>query len=126
LLADYSTKEISKRVFLLFSSKLVQFSSNFFDLDANFFGIWPFLNFLRKAFQSTGIFLWKICSFHLLARRLLISEISAPQLASFFLKMLITLTTAVTLPVCAVSITISSAFVVSLGAVLATLIGQGL
>ncbi len=35
----------SEHVFLLFSSKLVQFSSNFFDLDANFFGIWPFLNF---------------------------------------------------------------------------------
>jgi hypothetical protein len=32
-------------VFLLFSSKVVQFSSNFFVLDANFFGIRPFLNF---------------------------------------------------------------------------------
>jgi hypothetical protein len=32
-------------VFLLFSSKLVQFSSNFFDSDADFFGIRPFLNF---------------------------------------------------------------------------------
>jgi hypothetical protein len=29
----------SEHVFLLFSMKLVQFSSNFFDLDANFFGI---------------------------------------------------------------------------------------
>jgi hypothetical protein len=37
--------EQSERVFLLFGSKLVQFSSNFFDLDANFFGIWPFLDF---------------------------------------------------------------------------------
>jgi hypothetical protein len=35
----------SERVFLLFSSELVQFSSNFFDLDANFFGIRLFLNF---------------------------------------------------------------------------------
>ena len=35
----------SERVFLLFSVKLVQFSSNFFNLDANFFGIWPFLDF---------------------------------------------------------------------------------
>ncbi len=35
----------SDRVFLLFSSKLVQFSSKFFDLGANLFGIWPFLNF---------------------------------------------------------------------------------
>jgi hypothetical protein len=44
----------------------------------------------------------------------------------FILKMLITATTAVTLPVFAVSIAISSAFVVSLRAVLATLIGRGL
>jgi hypothetical protein len=35
----------SECVFLLFSIKLVQFSANFFDLDANFFGIGPFLNF---------------------------------------------------------------------------------
>ncbi len=76
----------SERVFLLFRSKLVQFSSNFFDLDANFFGIWPFLDFLRRASQSAGIFLWKISSFCLLARRLLISEISAPQFASFSTK----------------------------------------
>ena len=34
-----------EHVFLLFSIKKVQFSSNFFNLDANFFGIWPFLNF---------------------------------------------------------------------------------
>ncbi len=32
-------------VFLLFSIELVQFSSNFFDLDANFIGIQPFLDF---------------------------------------------------------------------------------
>jgi hypothetical protein len=35
----------SERVFLLFSSKLVLFSSNFSDLDNNFFGSWPFLVF---------------------------------------------------------------------------------
>ncbi len=35
----------SERVFFLFSSKLVQCSSNFFDLDANFYGIRPFLDF---------------------------------------------------------------------------------
>ncbi len=34
----------SERVFLLFSSKLVQFSSNFFNLDTNFFSIRPFLD----------------------------------------------------------------------------------
>jgi hypothetical protein len=38
------------------------------------------------ASQSVGIFLWKIGSFRLLVRRPLISEISAPQFASFFLK----------------------------------------
>jgi hypothetical protein len=43
----------------------------------------------------------------------------------FSLKMLIAATTVVTLPVFAASIPISSALVVSLGAVLATLIGQG-
>jgi hypothetical protein len=76
----------SERVFLLFSSKLVLFSSNFFDLDTNLFGIWPFLNFLRKASQSAGIFLRNIGSFRFLARRLLTSKISAPQFASFSTK----------------------------------------
>ena len=35
----------SEYVFLLFSIKLVRFSSNLFDLGANFFGIRPFLDF---------------------------------------------------------------------------------
>jgi hypothetical protein len=57
--------------------------------------------------------------------------ISFPKLALrnlhlFFLKMLITATTAVTLPVFAVLLAISSAFEVSLRAVLMTLIGRGL
>ena len=34
-----------EHVFLLFSIKLVLFSSNFFELGANFFGIQPFLDF---------------------------------------------------------------------------------
>ncbi len=34
----------SERVFLLFGLKLVQFSSHFFVLEANFFGIRPLLN----------------------------------------------------------------------------------
>jgi hypothetical protein len=38
----------SERVFLLFSIKLVQFSSNFFNLGANFSGIRPFLDFLER------------------------------------------------------------------------------
>jgi hypothetical protein len=58
-------------------------------------------------------------------RRLLISAISAPHLHLFLLKMLITATTAVTLPDFAVSIATSSALIISLGAVTATLIGQG-
>jgi hypothetical protein len=75
--------------------------------------------------QSAGIFLRKIGSFRLLARRPLISKISAPQFTSFFL-MLITATTAVTFPIFAVLLAISSAFVVSLRAVLMTLFGWGL
>ncbi len=59
-------------------------------------------------------------------RRLLIPRFSALQIAPFLLKMLITVTTAVTLPVFVVSIAIVSAIVVSLGAVAATLIGRGL
>jgi hypothetical protein len=43
----------------------------------------------------------------------------------FLVKMLITMTTAVTLPVLAVSLVISSAFVVLLRAVSTTLIGRG-
>jgi hypothetical protein len=35
----------SEHVFLLFPSKLVQFSSNFFNLATDFFGIRPFLVF---------------------------------------------------------------------------------
>ncbi len=35
----------SESVFLIFSSKLLLFSSNFFNLDAKFFGNWPFLVF---------------------------------------------------------------------------------
>jgi hypothetical protein len=46
----------SERVFLLFSIKLVKFSSNFFDLDTNFFGIWPFLDFFEKGFSIRGYF----------------------------------------------------------------------
>ncbi len=35
----------SEHVFMLFSIKLVRFSSNFVDLGAIFFGIQPFLDF---------------------------------------------------------------------------------
>jgi hypothetical protein len=53
-------------------------------------------------------------------------QLALLNLHLFSLKMLITATTAVTLPVFAVVITISLALVVSLGAVPATLIGWGL
>jgi hypothetical protein len=62
-----------------------------------------------------GIFLREISTFCLLATRLLIPGFSVPQIASYLLKMLITATTAVTLPVFAVLIMISSALTVSLG-----------
>ncbi len=45
----------SERVFLLFNIKLVQFSSNFFDLDANFLSVRPFLDF-EKGFLIRGYF----------------------------------------------------------------------
>ncbi len=38
----------SEHALLLVSSKLVQFSSKFFNLDANFFSIRPFLNFWER------------------------------------------------------------------------------
>jgi hypothetical protein len=76
-----------------------------------------------------GIFLQEIGTFRLLVRRLLVPRISALQIASFLQSMLITATTAttaLTLPVFAVLIAISSALALSLGAVLRTLIGQPL
>jgi hypothetical protein len=57
---------------------------------------------------------------------LLFLRLAIRYLHLFFLKMLITATTAVTFPVFAVSLAISSAFVVSPRAVLTTLIGRGL
>ncbi len=116
----------SERVFLLFSIKLVHFSSNFFHLDANFFGIWPFLDFWEGLLDP-----WVFSSGKSALSAFWREGFSFPRLALhnlhlFLLKMLITATTAVTLPVFAVLIAISSAFVVSLGAVLATLIRRGL
>jgi hypothetical protein len=70
-----------------------------------------------------GIFLQEIGTFRLLARKPLVPGISASRLALFLQKMLVTLTTAVTLLVFAVSIAISLALMLLLGAVLATLIG---
>jgi hypothetical protein len=131
----------SECVFLLFSSKLEQFSSNFFDLDANFFGNQPrpthvcelvidmprYVGYHNAAVSwSTGIFLREIGTIHLSARRLLIPGFSAPQIASFFPKNAHHRDhTTITLPVFAVLIVISSALILSLGAVAATSIGRG-
>ncbi len=101
----------------VFSIKLVQFSSNFFDLDANFFSIWPFLKFWERLLDP------RVFSSGILALSAFWQEgLSFPRLALrnlhlFLLKMLITVTTAVTFPVFAVLLAISSAFVVSLRAV---------
>jgi hypothetical protein len=93
----------SERVVLLFSSKLVQLRSNFFDLGANFFGNLPYLifdeRFLGPREFSSGksalsIFLQEGFSF---------LELLLRKLHPFFLKMLTTTTTAVTFPVFAVN-----------------------
>jgi hypothetical protein len=68
----------SERVFLLFSIKLVQFSSNFFNSNANFFGIWPFLDFWERLLDpwvfssqklALSVFWWEGLSFPILALR---------------------------------------------------------
>jgi hypothetical protein len=46
----------SEHVFFLFSSKVVLFSYNFFDLDANFFGNQPFLFFGGRFLGPQKIF----------------------------------------------------------------------
>jgi hypothetical protein len=104
----------------------VQFSSNFFDLDANFFGIRPFLNFLEglldpRVFSSGKSALSAFWQEDFLFPRLVLCNSHL-----FLLKMLITATTTVTFPVIVVLLAISSAFVVLLRAVSTTLIGRGL
>jgi hypothetical protein len=72
-----------------------------------------------------GIFLQKVGTFCLLERRLLISAISTPQLASFFTENAHHRDYRSHLTGFAVLIATSSALAVSLGAVLATLIRRG-
>ncbi len=116
----------SERVFLLFSIKLVQFSSNFFDLNANFFGIRPFLDFWERSRDSRVFSCKKLALSAFCREGLSFLRLVLRNLHFFLLKMLITATTAVTFPVSAVSSAISSAFVVTLRAVLTTLIWRGL
>ncbi len=81
---------------------------------------------MRKV-SVCGNFPQEVGSFCLLTKMLLISVISASKLASFFTKNAHRHNhcAVVTLPVFAVSIAISLALLVSLGAVLTTLIGWG-
>jgi hypothetical protein len=94
----------------------------FFNFGTNFFGNRTFLVFCKRFLNSQ-----EICSGKLALSSFWQVSFSFPGLAfhelHFFLqKMLITATTAVTLPVFAVSIAISSALMLLLGAVLAALI----
>ncbi len=116
----------SKHVFLLFGFKLVHFSSNFFNLDTNFIGIGPFLDFWEGFLDPQVFSSGKLALFAFWQEGFSFLRLALRNLHLFLLKMLITTTTAVTLPVFAVSIAISSAFVVSLRAVLVTLIRWGL
>jgi hypothetical protein len=115
----------SVHVYLLFSFELVRLSSNFFDLGANFFDIRPLLVFGERLLNLRVISSGKSALFAFWREGFSFPQLALCNLHLFSLKMLITVTTAVTLPVFAVSIAVSSALVVSLGAVLATLIGWG-
>jgi hypothetical protein len=96
----------SERVFLLFSFKLVQFGSNFFDLDANFFGIWPFLNFWEGLLNLRVFPFGKLALSAFWQKGFSFPRLALRNLHHFLLKMLITATTTVTLPFFAVSIAI--------------------
>ncbi len=116
----------SEHVYLLFSFKLVWFSSNFFDLHANFFGYWPFLVFRERFLDLREFSSGKPALSAFWQESFLSPELVSCKLHSFLQNMLITVTTAFTLPVYALLITISSALMLSLGAVVATLIRWGL
>jgi hypothetical protein len=92
----------SELIFLLFSIKLVQLSSNFFDLGANFFGIWPFLNFWERLLDPREFSLGKLALSAFWQEGLSFPRLALRNLHLFLLKMLITATTAVTFPVFAV------------------------
>ncbi len=101
------------------------FSSNFFNLDANFFGNRPFL-VIRETFPGVrGFSSGKSALSVFLRESFSFLELALYKFHFFLQKMLITATTAVTLPVFAVLIAISSALMLLIGAVLATLIGWG-
>ncbi len=99
----------SERVFLLFSIKLVQFSSNFFNLDPNLFSIRPFLNFWERLLDPRVFSSGKLALFAFWQEGHLYPRLALCNWHLFFLKMLITPITAVTFPVFAVLLSISSA-----------------
>ncbi len=86
----------SERVFLLFSIKLVQFSSNFFNLGANFFGIRLFLNFWERLLDPRVFSTGKLALSAFWQEGLSFPRLALRNLHLFFLKMHITATTAVT------------------------------
>jgi hypothetical protein len=102
----------SEHVFLLFSIKLVQFSSNCFDLGANFFGIRPFLDFWERLLDPRVFSSRKLALSTFWQEGLSFPRSALCNLHLFFLKMLITVTTAIVFPVFVVLFAFSSAFVV--------------
>jgi hypothetical protein len=115
----------SELVFLLFSFKLVLFSSNFFNLDANFFGKCPFFVFQEKFLNLRDISSGKLALSAFWQEGFSFPDLALRNLHLYSLKMLIATTTAVTLPIFAVLIAISSDLVTSLRAVVATSIRCG-
>jgi hypothetical protein len=97
----------SDHVFWLFSSKLLLFSSNFFDLDANFFGNQSFLFLQERLLGPWEFSSRKSALFALGQEGFSFPILALHELHLFLLKMLITATTAVTFPVFVVSIAIS-------------------
>jgi hypothetical protein len=82
----------SEHVFLLF-----QFSPNFFDLNANFFGIWPFLDFQERLLDLQVFSSGKSALSAFWLEGFSFPRLALRNLHLFLLKMLITATTAVTL-----------------------------
>jgi hypothetical protein len=103
----------------------VLFCSNLFDFDTNFFGSQPFLVFEERFLRMQEFSSCKLALSAFWQESFSFLQLVLRSWHLFSRKMLITATTAVTLPVLAVLIAISSALVVSLGAVVATLIGRG-
>ncbi len=101
------------------------FSSNCFNLDTNFFVNQPFLFFGERLLGPREFSSGKLALSAFWKQGFSSLDLAFCKLHLFLQTMLITATTAVTLPVFVVSIAISSALTLSLGAVEATFIGWG-